>query len=85
MPGVCRRDSRDRGLVDTATFEPDLLGGVTVLETDALAYESGHGSGPGLYRELPSAAPRTFRLRLIPYCAWNNRGTPRMTVWIPVS
>jgi DUF1680 family protein len=62
-----------------------VTGGVTVLETDAPAYESGHGTEGGLYHELPSAEPKSFRLRLIPYYAWNNRGTPRMTVWIPVS
>jgi DUF1680 family protein len=57
-----------------------------VLLVGGLAYDSGHGSGRNdPYRELPAGKPKTFRLRLIPHYAWNNRGTPRMTVWIPAS
>ena len=36
----------------------------------------------GLYRELPTGETRRIPLRLIPYYAWNNRGEPKMTVWM---
>ena len=39
--------------------------------------------GP-LYQELPAGEPRNVRIRMIPYFAWNNRGEPKMTVWIPL-
>jgi hypothetical protein len=63
--------------------EPKLLRGVTVLETDAVALPGHTGSGK-LYQELKPAKPRKVRIRLIPYYAWNNRGEPKMTVWIPL-
>jgi DUF1680 family protein len=63
--------------------EPELLGGVTVVETEAVARRLG-ASSEGLYRDLAPGEPRTFTLRMIPYYAWNNRGEPKMTVWIPL-
>ena len=63
--------------------EPKLLNGVTILETDAVALPAHTGSGK-LYQELQPAKPRKVRLRLIPHYAWNNRGEPKMTVWIPL-
>jgi DUF1680 family protein len=62
--------------------QPDLLDGITLLETDGLAptnLETG-----SLYTPLPlspvSANPQ--RLRFIPYYAWNNRGPSAMNVWV---
>lgn len=63
--------------------DPKLLGGVPVLEADTVA-RSGHTGSPPLYQELKPARPRKLRLRLIPYYAWNNRGEPKMTVWLPL-
>lgn len=62
----------------------DLLRGVTVVETEARVVPSGEWSGT-LYRPVSKAMSRTIPLRLIPYFAWNNRGIPQMTVWIPLA
>jgi hypothetical protein len=67
----------------TTRPEPDLLGGVTVLETEALAVPQLDPQGP-LYQELPTGEPCPVPIRMIPYFAWNNRGEPQMTVWIPL-
>ena len=67
----------------TARYEPDQLRGVTVLETEAYAVPEVDPRGP-LYQELPTGEPRRVKIRMIPYFAWNNRGEPKMTVWIPL-
>lgn len=65
-------------------FEPELLGGVVVLEAD----------GGGFYhypQEAPLYAPLAARvrperrsepLRFIPYYAWGNRGAGSLAVWV---
>jgi uncharacterized protein len=73
--------------LDAATnsrFEPELLGGVVVLEhpgsivqdpaVDGLYYSA---AAKGTLRESPT------KLRLIPYYAWANREPSAMQVWIP--
>jgi hypothetical protein len=60
----------------------DLLGGVTILEGEAVARRQGDWSG-SLYREVRPETPVNVPLRLIPYFAWCNRGVSEMTVWIP--
>ncbi len=68
-----------------ARFEKTLLGGVAVLETEALVRPEGDWSGM-LYKTLRTSAPiRTARIRMIPYYAWSNRGMSHMTVWIPLA
>jgi len=67
----------------TTRHESDLLGGVTALETQAAARKLSEQTG-GLYRELAPGEPKIVRIRLIPCYAWNNRGEPKMTVWIPL-
>jgi uncharacterized protein len=68
----------------SARYEPDLLGGVIVLEhpgtiasgvTDTDLYYSADG------REKVNESPAT--LRLIPYYAWSNRAPSSMQVWVP--
>ncbi len=61
----------------------DLLGGVTVLEGKAEAFQSDSWSGE-LYREIEPQEPQQINIKLIPYYAWDNRGECDMTVWIPV-
>ncbi len=63
-------------------YDADLLGGVSILETEALAVSELALDGP-LYRELPAEDPQPVTVRLIPYFAWNNRGEPQMAVWLP--
>lgn len=62
---------------------PDLLGGVTALETTAYAMPRSDRAS-SLYRPIPSGEPREIPIRLIPYYAWNNRGKAEMTVWLPL-
>lgn len=67
----------------TSQFEPDFLHGVVVLEGTAKA-ESETDWDTSLYREMELKPLRDFRLRLIPYYAWANRGATEMSVWLPV-
>lgn len=67
-----------------AKYDPDLLGGVMVLEHKGAVVRSALDTG--LYfaadtHEQLSEAPAT--LRLIPYYAWANRAPSPMQVWIP--
>jgi uncharacterized protein len=64
----------------TAHFEPELLGGVVVLEGDATAL-SDSGWDDTLYRATPPEA-QPCRIRAIPYYAWDHRAPGPMTVWV---
>jgi DUF1680 family protein len=66
----------------TPRREPALLGGVTVLEGEAVVRPQPDFAG-ALYRALTPGAATRARIRLIPYYAWANRGISYMTVWIP--
>jgi DUF1680 family protein len=63
--------------------DPDLLRGVTVLETEGVVVPAAERSS-ALYHALAEGPTRRIRLRLIPYYAWSNRGDSEMTVWIPL-
>ncbi len=63
--------------------DKDLLGGVTVLEGPAQAFEPGDWSDQ-LYQRWKPTGRQPIHVRLIPYYAWANRGTSQMTVWMPV-
>ena len=67
----------------TTRHDPALLAGVTVLETDAIVAPTYDGS-QGLYHELTRLDTRRVKIQLIPYYAWNNRGEPKMSVWLPL-
>ena len=70
-------------------FDAELLGGVTVLEGEALARHDADWSGPQaydspmLYKDVEQDRPAPTPIRLIPYYAWANRGAAQMTVWMP--
>jgi DUF1680 family protein len=72
-----------REVVLKPRHDPDLLGGVTVLEARAESWREPDWSGR-LYRELTKTPPRPFPLRLVPYYAWGNRGPSEMSVWMPL-
>ncbi len=72
-----------RNIQLAARHESDLLGGVTVLEGEAVRLPEGDWAGR-LYKPLPRASERV-PLRLIPYFAWANRGPAPMSVWLPIS
>ena len=70
-------------------FDAQLLGGLVVLEGQAVAVADPDWSAepydsPVLYKEYAPAASRPVRLKLIPYYAWANRGVGQMTVWMPL-
>lgn len=63
-------------------FDPDLLGGVTVLEGEGLAYRLGEGEN-ALYRTAELMEPlMRIPVKAIPYFAWDNRESGTMAVWI---
>ena len=65
----------------TARHDPDLLGGVTVLEGIAQRLRQDDWSDT-LYRPLSKAPLEPVPVRLVPYYAWANRGIGEMTVWM---
>jgi uncharacterized protein len=60
-----------------------LLGGVTVIETEAVVVPSSEPA-PSLYRKMQKSPLRSIPMTLIPYYAWSNRGQSEMAVWIPL-
>lgn len=82
--GVSLWDVRlQRGADWTEQHRDDLLNGVTVLQTKALA-EPARSTTGGLFQRVPAGDPTTIDLTLIPYYAWNNRAETEMTVWLPL-
>ena len=63
--------------------DAELLGGVTVLEGDALRVPQGDWEHR-LYRPYKRARREKVRIRMIPLYAWANRGISEMSVWLPV-
>ena len=80
-----------RGLIldgsePTVRFEPDLLGGLVVLQAEALTAAPDAGWEDRLYR---TAYPReedtlahTTRVTAVPYYAWANREPGMMRLWL---
>ena len=70
----------DTWLADNVTLTPEhnphLLGGITVLEGQAMAVYR---------REDGTIGGRPKPITMIPYYAWCHRGANEMTVWIPTS
>jgi len=62
-------------------FEPELLGGVVVVESDDARRTDAAAAGVELYttRRLPKKAAS---IRAVPYFAWANRDEGEMAVWI---
>ncbi|HJN17130.1 MAG TPA: glycoside hydrolase family 127 protein, partial [Armatimonadota bacterium] len=73
-----------RDIQPDATHVPELLGGVTVLEGEAVLRPAAEWDGK-LYQEIPAAQDEPVRIRLIPYYAWLNRGECDMRVWLPLA
>jgi DUF1680 family protein len=66
-------------------FKQDLLGGVTVLHHEGLAFDES-GSMSTLYPRYTGQSRKTKQVALtfIPYYAWSNRQATAMQVWTPV-
>jgi uncharacterized protein len=71
----------------SSIFEPDLLEGVQVIQTEAKIQPPAPAWTDNLYRPVPSdegaAQPeQTMKIIAIPYFAWGNRETGTMQVWL---
>ena len=66
----------------TEHFEPQLLGGVTVITGQARMRDASSSRDQYLYRPLQPTHTETVAIKAIPYCVWGNRGHQGMRVWI---
>ena len=65
-------------------FEPNLLGGITVLKHVGAATQQSTSGSKLYYRYTSDSAPtRPVELQFIPYYAWANRAPTPMQVWTP--
>ena len=67
----------------TPVYEPDLLGGVTVLNGIAEAFNP-QDWVRSLYQPVTQSDFKLIPIKLIPYYTWANRGVSKMSVWLPV-
>lgn len=67
----------------TLVSASDLPFGVRVLEGEAL-YRAETPWKNDLYRPLTQSVLKPLPIRMIPYFAWNNRGSTAMSVWLPI-
>lgn len=68
-----------------ATHRPDLLGGVTVLETRGGVVRRAETPTPYRPHDESHAQVEPTDITLIPYYAWANRGPQPMRVWLPTT
>jgi DUF1680 family protein len=64
--------------------DPKILDGAVTLRGKARATPSGDWAGK-LYRDFSPAPSRDVQITLVPYFAWDNRGTSEMSVWLPLA
>ena len=85
-PGVDLRDLVLNGEEPTVHFEPDLLGGVVVLQAEAQLDAPDDGWKNSLYRTVHpregDAQTRATTVTAVPYYAWANREPGTMQVWL---
>jgi uncharacterized protein len=65
----------------TARFDPDLLGGVVVLEGEAQTLNREPWEG-ALYLRQENRGGDPVPARAVPYCLWDNRAPGAMVVWV---
>lgn len=65
----------------TSRFEPDLLGGMIVIDGTGLD-TTGSDTEGGLYLDDAGQQTEPAKFRAIPYFAWDNRSPGAMRVWI---
>lgn len=74
-----------RDVAVEAAHEDDLLGGVTVLRGELVRRSSRADGGDALYAPMGDVSEESISCQLVPYYAWNNRGVPQMSVWLPLA
>ncbi|MCR5527370.1 MAG: glycoside hydrolase family 127 protein [Lachnospiraceae bacterium] len=62
------------------SFEPKLLNGITVINTEGKRLEQKENSP--LYSHKKAYEVKDQKIKLIPYYAWGNRGENEMRVWL---
>lgn len=65
----------------TATYQPNLLGGVTTISGDIKLRKD---DKKGMYRELSGLKWESYKAQFVPYFSWSNRGAAEMNVWLPL-
>ncbi|WP_044205910.1 glycoside hydrolase family 127 protein [Flammeovirga sp. OC4] len=82
---------KDAGILDVyiqgnaplvASYDKDLLGGVTTIETTLLLRTN--QSDNKMYNTVDKPVFKPYKTKLVPYFAWSNRGDAEMTVFMPV-
>jgi len=64
-------------------YIPELLNGVTVLEGTAKFFQKQNWENT-MYQDFEKPELQDFKIKLIPYYTWANRGVSKMSVWLPV-
>jgi DUF1680 family protein len=84
-PGVDLRDLVLDDALFSVRFDPELLGGVTVLQAEAQSVAPDDGWEEHLYRTVHphegNAQTRATMITAVPYYAWANREAGAMRVW----
>ena len=85
-PGVDLRALLLESKEPTVRLEPDLLGGVAVLQAEARSVAPGAAWEDRLYRTVHPGEGQTqtyaTRVTAVPYYAWANREPGAMRVWL---
>jgi len=85
-PGVDLRDLTLNEAEPSARFEPDLLGGVIVMQAEAKVATPDDGWDDRLYRRAREnqgeERTRATRVTAIPYYVWANREPGAMRIWL---
>lgn len=63
-------------------YEPDLLNGITSIETDAWFVSDEEWDNHTLYKTYKKPKLEAKKIKLIPYYSWTNRTPGEMSVWI---
>jgi DUF1680 family protein len=83
-PGVKLSDVvMPTGVTWVERYDQRLLDGVVVLQASLLAHPRENWSGQ-LYKEYQPEELKPIKVKLIPYCVWQNRGPSEMSVWLPL-
>lgn len=64
-------------------YKPQLLGGINSIKVPTMYYRTETFDSDALYSTDPMKVRQT-QMTFIPYYAWNNRGTSRMSVFFPI-
>jgi DUF1680 family protein len=73
--------SADQIAAMTAEYQPELLGGVTVLHGQATLISEDDWNDATLYRYNRTSGTKPISVKAIPYSVWDNREAGEMRVW----